>query len=374
MLPSAPRQQPGSSGQDGFHIPSLASLGLLPMDDKRGLRSSVLEASTPSSSATVTTLKESTFLHPLSHDLLQIQSLLPSRGEPSQMILNVEMMPSYLHHVRRLHLANNTTLNLSVPPPQSVRMLRHERHALETEALILSLLRAVGLPVASVVRHDPTGGLLGTPFLLTTSLPGVPLSAVLLSRSAPQGAQRTAVEADIRRLVNMVSSHSALMFGPAPLVATGKGFDRWRDAFRAMLGDAVKDAEDAFVHLPYSQVWEAVDESRAALDEVRESKLVVPGLGKASNVLVQAASNGGAQVTGLLGFQGAFWGDPEMGLVVDDGPEGRLEVVDTDLFVQDNRRRRICLLVAPVPLARQSCTSTYEPTNARPDTRYIKRS
>ena len=46
-----------------------------------------------------------------------------------------------------------------------------------------------------------------------------------------------------------------------------------------------------------------------ALDEVREARLVVLGLGRSENVLIDRRTNG---VTGLLDFGQAVWGDPAL--------------------------------------------------------------
>ena len=98
-------------------------------------------------------------------------------------------------------------------------------------------------------------------------------------------------------------------FGSVALVASGHGFKRWREAFKSMLGSILTDGEDMFVNLPYTQIREQVARAESSLDDVQEARLIILDLGDADNVLVDERTK---EVTGLIGFQKALWGDPAM--------------------------------------------------------------
>ncbi len=70
------------------------------------------------------------------------------------------------------------------------------------------------------------------------------------------------------------------------------------------------DGEDMMVSLPYSQIREQLSRTKNALDLIKEARLVVLGFGQPENVLIDRRTN---EVTGLLDFGRAIWGDWEMG-------------------------------------------------------------
>jgi hypothetical protein len=236
-------------------------------------------------------------------------------------ILKTDTLPSHLHSLRRLALNDHSALHLQVSPPPSVPLLRQERTELETEALSLRILADAGLPVPAVIRHDKDASLLGAPFLLTTSLPGVPLGHILPSASR---AERRALDSQIDSLEARLNQLASSTFGPVTIVAKGEGFQSWPDAFEYMITLALKDGEDMYVNLPYAQIRDAIRlrVARDALSEIKSARLCVGGLGGPAGVLVE-----GTKVVGLVGFKCVWWGD------------GALEVggFDADDQLRDSR-------------------------------------
>ena len=70
------------------------------------------------------------------------------------------------------------------------------------------------------------------------------------------------------------------------------------------------------VNIPYFQIREAVSRWETYLDDVTEARLVILGLGDGENTLVSRKSK---EVTGLLDFGRALWGDPALGLERKEG-------------------------------------------------------
>lgn len=72
------------------------------------------------------------------------------------------------------------------------------------------------------------------------------------------------------------------------------------------------------VNVPYIEIREAVSTRAKSLDEVREARLVIFGLGRPENVLIDRRTN---DVTGLLDFGQALWGDVEFGAMMEPQSE-----------------------------------------------------
>ena len=73
-----------------------------------------------------------------------------------------------------------------------------------------------------------------------------------------------------------------------------------------MLESIMMDAEDMTINLPYHAVREAASSVVKELDDVKEARLVVLGLGRPQNVLLDRRTN---NVVGLLDFGQTLWGD-----------------------------------------------------------------
>ncbi|MCJ1414544.1 hypothetical protein MMC32_000871 [Xylographa parallela] len=221
-------------------------------------------------------------------------------------IQRVEDVPSRLHPVRLLHLSDGSRLTLKTNPSAATPLLKGERMDLETEAHSLMILAQSGLPIPKVLTHDVSGKLLGSPFLLTNRLPGTKLATLLPHLSRPE---RMDIDRQLSDIESTMAQHLSPAFGSIAAVYYGQGFKRWRDAFKSMLGSVLKDGEDMFVNLPYTQLRDMVAKAESSLDEVQEARLIVLDLGDPENVLVDDRTK---EVTGLIDFRKALWGDIDM--------------------------------------------------------------
>ena len=168
------------------------------------------------------------------------------------------------------------------------------------------ILAKSGLPIPKVLTHDASGKLLGSPFLLTNRLPGTKLATLLPHLSRPD---RMDIDRQLSDIESTMAQHLSHAFGPVAAVHSGQGFKRWREAYKSMLGSVLKDGEDMFVNLPYAQIREMVAMAESSLDEVQEARLIVLDLGDPENVLVSDRTK---EVTGLIDFKRAIWGDIDM--------------------------------------------------------------
>jgi len=224
-------------------------------------------------------------------------------------IQQMETLSGHLHRISMTHLSNASQLTLKLSPSTTTPVLQHERYSLESEAAILSHLSKTNLPIPRVLKYDKRCHHLGSPYLLTTTLPGISYASVLpyLTRS-----EREDITRQIHALRTHISSHTSPhgTFGPAAMIAVDAGLSTWREAFKLMMDTILMDGENVTVNLPYIEIRAALAVHLKALDEVRESRLVVLGVGRSKNVLIERRTN---DVTGLLDFGQALWGDVGFG-------------------------------------------------------------
>lgn len=243
----------------------------------------------------------------LSSDLNLLQKIVQSTIQSSHVTIHrMESVRDQLHPVRLLQLSDGSRLVLKSKATAATPLLKSERQDLDSEAQSLMILAESGLPIPTVLRLDDSPRTLGSPFILTNRLPGVQLSTILplLSR-----AERMYIDRQISDMETAMAQYTSSTFGPVALVVSGHGFKRWREAYKSMLGSVLADGEDMFVNLPYTQIREQVARAESSLDEVQEARLVVTDLGDPETVLVDERTK---EVTGLVDFKKALWGDVEM--------------------------------------------------------------
>lgn len=225
---------------------------------------------------------------------------------PSIAVARTEVLPNHLHEINLIHLSDGSRLALKAGPSPVALLLRHERCMLDNEALTLQILARSNLPVPRLFKYDRSGTRLGSPFLLTTFLPGTSYAA---ERTRLSASERADVDNQLRLLMAAIGQHvpsSPRSFGPVALSAANQGHLTWREAFKAMLESVLMDAEDQIVNLPYAQIRDELARCEGSLDDIEEPRLVVMGLCEPRNVLIDRQTN---SITGLLDFGMALWGD-----------------------------------------------------------------
>ena len=235
--------------------------------------------------------------------LFAVQKLVHGIYGGGDTVTGMEDLSEHVHCVRLIHLSNGIRLLLKISPSTNTELLRHERHCLDAEAFTFSLLAKSKLPIPRVLRYDPRSVHLGSRFLLTTHLSGIPYVSArpYLTRS-----ERSGIERQLDSLSSIITQHTSPRFGP---VAAHKGYDTWREAFLSILESVLMDGEDKLVSLPYLQIREEALRFSGALDDVKQARLVIPGFGHPQNVLIDRRTN---EVTGLTDFGKAMWADPEI--------------------------------------------------------------
>ena len=225
-----------------------------------------------------------------------------------------------IHSLRLLTLSNGARLLLKGSPLPGTPLLRQERFFLETEARFLALLGHSANPcIPHLYHYDPRGTLLGSAYLVRQYMAGTSLSD-MKSRITAQ--QRHDIDRHLGFLASTIGQNVAPGFGSLQQVAAGVGKRSWREAFCALFESVLRDAEDVFIHLPYADIRHEVYRLSNALKEISLPRLVVVGFGRPSHVLLD---EGSLQVSGVVDFSSALWGDVLMAEIFENPTSAVLE-------------------------------------------------
>ncbi|KAG0155186.1 hypothetical protein PDIDSM_760 [Penicillium digitatum] len=194
----------------------------------------------------------------------------------------------HMHSLRLLRLSNGAHLLLKGSPSSRTALLRRERSFLETEAQFLALLAQSANPcIPRLYHYDPHGRPWGSAYLIRQYMKGKSLSEM-------EGELTLQQRDGIDRHLGFLQ------------VAFGAGSSSWREAFCALFEGILRDAEDTFIHLPYSEIRHELSRLAPALESVSLPRLVVVDFGRPSHVLVDEESG---QLSGIVDFSSAVWGD-----------------------------------------------------------------
>jgi hypothetical protein len=210
----------------------------------------------------------------------------------------------HMHSLRLLALSNGAHLLLKGSPSSRTALLRRERSFLETEAQFLALLGQSGNPcIPQLYHYDPYGRLWGSTYLIRQYMKGKSLSEM---EGKLTSQQLDGINRHLGFLVSTIGQNAAPGFGSLQQVAFGAGRPSWREAFCALFEGILRDAEDMFIHLPYSEIRHELSRLAPALEYVSLPRLVVVDFGRPSHVLINEESG---QLSGIVDFSSAMWGD-----------------------------------------------------------------
>ena len=221
------------------------------------------------------------------------------------------------NHAYWVEAADGRRWVLRVAPADETGLLFYERRMMRQEPELHALIRErTTIPVAEVVAADFGRARLDRDWLLLAALPGVPLSR---ARPGPDATARALAEvgAHLRQLhgllaIDCLGTRAYGYLGahrPMPPQPT------WEAAFGVMWGKLLDDVVACGCY-----TTEQAEALRALFERHRPhfAREVEPRLLHmdvwAENILVDA----GGHVTGLVDFDRALWGDPEIEFAVLD--------------------------------------------------------
>lgn len=203
---------------------------------------------------------------------------------------------------------------LRIAPPDDAVYVFYERAMMHQEpALHQRLLDHTGVPVARILAFDATRALLPRDYMLMERLPGRPLTEMVQTGSG---------QADMDSVLRQVGAHLAETHAQH---ADAYGYlgahepmppqRRWVDAFALMWQKLVDDvvAVGYYDEAERSTLLTLLDRHLPHFDRPVPASLLHMDIWH-QNILVDAAGT----VTGLLDWDRALWGDPEIEFAVLD--------------------------------------------------------
>lgn len=199
---------------------------------------------------------------------------------------------------------------LKCPPSRHTKVLRCERHRIESEGLVLDFLKraSTNFPTPITIDQDQNGcNPLDQPYILRSYIGGIPWSK-LQHGSSPQSPMNIALERCLGSHLRTITSITQSRFGFAHRVLAGVGAKTWPEAFVAMMEAVLRDGEDHLVSLPYDSIRYWISASVDVLKDVKEARLVPLGLEDRENILVDPRTM--SSIRCLLGWGDVVFGDP----------------------------------------------------------------
>lgn len=222
-----------------------------------------------------------------------------------QLVTATPLNGGFFNASLRLDLSDGTSCVLRVAPPPEVPVLRYEHGLIFAEAEALQLVAALtDIPVARVIRLDPSCTVIGSPYLLVSRIEGRPLVDAAGSLTAPQ-------VQEVERQLGAVLAQLHGITGPAfGYLAPGTPRHRsWPEAFLGMLDGVLADGEalDLPLPWPYARIRAAARAAAGSLAAVTVPRLVHWDLWP-GNVFVHPDRR--PVLAGVIDFERSLWGDP----------------------------------------------------------------
>lgn len=204
--------------------------------------------------------------------------------------------------------ADGRALVLRIAPDPEAEFLFYEKNMMAQEPAVHKIVRErTGIPVPEIVAYDDSRALVPRDYLIMERLPGKPLTSARVSYDKVLGQ----VGQFLRELHEITADQYGYLGAHCPMAPQ----DDWAAAFRIMWDKLIDDV---------SRVgWYDEEESRALrdllctayehFDRSVPSSLLHMDIWH-ENILVDDAG----QVTGILDWDRALWGDPEIEFAVLD--------------------------------------------------------
>lgn len=193
---------------------------------------------------------------------------------------------------------------LKAGPMEGVKTLTYEKEILRSEVSVYGLLAQKDVPAPRVYAWDYSHSLVPCDYFFMSEVPGIlwkNAEPERLARSRPKLMQQ------LGRIHAAIHSIPGAWFGYLKEDPRFR-FGTWYEAFTAMVGDILYDGKADGRELPYTEIEQTVLKHRAALEQVKQPRLVDFDLW-AGNVLLREAGDG-YEISGILDFERSFFGDP----------------------------------------------------------------
>ncbi|KAL2014260.1 hypothetical protein VTN00DRAFT_1785 [Thermoascus crustaceus] len=155
---------------------------------------------------------------------------------------------------------------------------------------------------------------------------------------------RREIDRQLGRLANIIGKQMAVSFGLLEKVASGTGSRSWRHAFITLFEGVLRDAEDMFIHLPYTEIRQEIARLASVLEEITLPQLVIVDFGQPSQVILDPESK---QLSGVIDLGSAVWGDVLMAEIFENPSPAVLEGFGSNPTNGRSKKTRLLLSVCP---------------------------
>ena len=198
---------------------------------------------------------------------------------------------------------------LRIAPPRDSVFLFYERDMMRQEPGIHALLlEKTSVPVAPIIGFDDTGELIGRDYLIMRRLPGKPLTEVAWT-------DRDSVFRQVGEYLAQAHALHREQYGYLGEHHPMKPRRRWVDAFHVMWNNLIDDIDRTglYEEEDSNHMRHLLDHHIRVFDRPVASSLLHMDIWS-QNILV----DGEAKVTGIVDWDRALWGDPEIEFAVLD--------------------------------------------------------
>lgn len=220
-----------------------------------------------------------------------------------------ELTDGYFNTAYKIDMVDGKTAVLKVAPRSDVGVMRYEENLMEIEATVLQIASGInGVPAPNVLYRKQDATLIENDFFFMEFVAGVPLDKL---RPQLTREQEKSIASDLGAITQKLNGVVGPRFGS--ISQAEKQFSNWRDAFLFMIKELLDDAADAQILLPFSYdaIIRQVETHGKILNAVASPSLVHKDLWS-GNIFVDPDT---MEITGIVDFERAIYGDPLLELV-----------------------------------------------------------
>lgn len=227
-------------------------------------------------------------------------------------------IPTGKHNTSYLIEGHGKSLVLRIAPPDDAGFLFYERLMMRQEPELHALVRSrTEIPAAEVIAYDFNRTRLDRDYLIMTALPGTPLSDAMLTGQAALDRVLCQTGQSLRQLHGLTSLDclGQTAYGYLGAHQPMEPQETWAEAFRVMWNKLVDDvlACGCYSMDEAQRMRDLLERHVTIFNRPVESRLLHMDIW-AQNILVDAEGN----VTGIVDFDRALWGDVEIEFAVLD--------------------------------------------------------
>jgi len=205
---------------------------------------------------------------------------------------------------------------LRIAPPPGQPVLTYERDLMRRETAVMQLVeKEVDIPMARLLAYDGSGRVLDRDYMFVARLAGRPFDQAKADMP-PEELARV-----LRQLGEFAARIHALPGARFGYDCADLSAGSWREAFLRMMEALLADGENLGVVLPvpYTAVRARLEDLAPILNVVQTPRLVHWDLWE-GNIFVDVV-DGRYTITGIIDWERALWGDPEIDQVMFRGAD-----------------------------------------------------